>query len=400
MTNPKNGTLEGGDGERPKSPRRRPPTIDLEATEIASEATADATESPDADKIPTPDPPSQATLPPPAPAATRVARRWPRFAAAFVAGAGSTALAAAALWFLGVMPLGRVSDEPKLAAKVAALDRRLEELATRPAPPQPSRELETRIAGLEARLSTAAAPDQTLAARIGALEQHLNEARADEAARRATSTGPADRAPAPRDQGQLDALSGRMAALEQRLGDVRSTTASDQAVRLGLATMELRMAVERGSPFPAELAAVSRLVDDPSGLAPLKPVADTGLPTPAALAQALSKLTPAMLKAAGGQKREEGSVLDRLQAGAERLVRIRRIDESAGDDPAAVIARADVKATRGDIAGALAEIDKLPDNVRAAASGWISAVRTRLAALEAARDVSTHALRALGPLAP
>ena len=33
MTNPKNGTVEGG--ERPQSSRRRPPTIDLEATEIA-----------------------------------------------------------------------------------------------------------------------------------------------------------------------------------------------------------------------------------------------------------------------------------------------------------------------------------------------------------------------------
>ena len=35
MTNPKNGTVEGG--ERSPSPRRRPPTIDLEATEIAGD---------------------------------------------------------------------------------------------------------------------------------------------------------------------------------------------------------------------------------------------------------------------------------------------------------------------------------------------------------------------------
>jgi hypothetical protein len=81
-------------------------------------------------------------------------------------------------------------------------------------------------------------------------------------------------------------------------------------------------------------------------------------------------------------------------------VRIRRIDEAPGDDPAAVIARADVKATRGDIAGALAEIDKLPDKVRAPASGWISTARARIAALDAARQLSTHALQALGPLAP
>ena len=66
----------------------------------------------------------------------------------------------------------------------------------------------------------------------------------------------------------------------------------------------------------------------------------------------------------------------------------------------AMITQADVKASRGDIAGALAEIDKLPDKVRAPASGWIITARARLAALEAARQISTHALQALGPLAP
>ena len=128
-------------------------------------------------------------------------------------------------------------------------------------------------------------------------------------------------------------------------------------------------------------------------------MAASGLPAPAALAQTLSKLTPAMLEAAVPPG-HEGGVLDRLEAGAARLVRIRRIDDTQGDDPAAMIARADAKATRGDIAGALAEIDKLPDKVRAPASGWVSTARARLAALDAARQISTHALQALGPLAP
>jgi hypothetical protein len=217
--------------------------------------------------------------------------------------------------------------------------------------------------------------------------------------RAAPATPSADNALAASDHRDIEALTARIAALEQRPSDARQTILSDRAVRLGLAAMELRMAVERGSTFSAELETVSRLVDDPSDLAPLKAMAGTGLPTPAALAQTLSKLTPAMLEAATPPG-HEGGVLDRLEAGAARLVRIRRVDDAPGDDPAAMITRADVKATRGDIAGALAELDKLPDKVRAPASGWISTARARLAALEAARQISAHALQALGPLAP
>jgi hypothetical protein len=395
MTNPKNGTVEGG--ERP-SPRRRPPTIDLEATEIASdpppqsavegaeaETAAGPTDSPAGEAPGAPTAPSAAPTRPPR------ARRW-RFVGGFAAGAVTAAmLGAAALWFLGVVPLPRDGDQdPRLAAKLAALDHRVGELAMQLAAPSREATLESRLAALEAaRASPPPAADSTLA-RIQALEQRLNETR---------SSASADQTSAATDHRDIEALTARVAALEQRQSDARATLASDRAVRLGLAALQLRMAVERGSPFPVELEAVSRLIDDPSGLAPLKAVADTGLPTPGALAQTLSKLTPAMLQAALPPG-HEGGVLDRLEASAEGLVRIRRIDEAPGDDAAAVIARADVKATRGDIAGALAEIDKLPDKVRAPASGWISTARARIAALDAARQLSTHALQALGPLAP
>jgi hypothetical protein len=411
MTNPKD-SAEGDESERPKSPRRRPPTIDLEATEITVEPAAAAAPPPGAVPEENPraagatDPPSEGAPAAAAPPASQSAGtagatasgRW-RFAGGVAAGAGTTALVVAALWLLDAVPLRPATDhEPMLAAKVAALDRRIQELATRPAvsPPSSQTDLEARLAALEAtRSSPAPAPDSTLA-RIGALEQRLNEVLGREAG---AASPPADDSRAAADHQEIAALTARVAALEQRLNEVRSTTSSDQAVRLGLAAMALRMAVERGSPFSAELAAVSRLVDDPSGLAPLKAMAESGLPAPAALAQTLSKLTPAMLQAVGPQG-QEGGVLDRLEAGAERLVRIRRIDEPPGDDPAALIARADVKATHGDIAGALAEIDKLPDRIRAPASGWISAARARLAALDAARQLSTHALQALAPLAP
>lgn len=398
MTNPKNGTVEGG--ERP--PRRRPPTIDLEATEIASEPVADKAAQPGADEAeqgsagatdsPGTGPPGEI----PRATATGPSRRW-RFVGGFAAGASTAALlGAAALWFLGAVPFRHDADrEQLLAAKVAALDHQIQELATQSGPRSRDADLEARLAALEAaRSSPPAVPDATLA-RLSALEQRLGETPRPAPANASTDSA----ASAHQD---IEALTARIAALEQRPGEARQTTVSDRAVRLGLAAIELRMAVERGSPFSAELEAVSRLVDDPSDLAPLKAMADAGLPAPVALAQTLSKLMPAMLAAAVPQAAQapqahEGGILDRLEAGAARLVRIRRIDDAPGDDPAAMISRAEVEATRGDIAGALAEIDKLPDKVRAPASGWIGTARARLAALDAARQISAHALQALGP---
>ena len=101
-----------------------------------------------------------------------------------------------------------------------------------------------------------------------------------------------------------------------------------------------------------------------------------------------------MLKAASAPRREAG-VIERLQASAERLVRIRPIEEVPGDEPSIVIARAELKATRGDIAAALADVERLPEPVRAPAAAWIESAKSRVAAVEAAKKLAASALAAL-----
>ena len=208
------------------------------------------------------------------------------------------------------------------------------------------------------------------------------------------------------ERGELDALVNRVAAVERAAKSVeaelakRSAAASqDQAVRLAVAAAALTTAVERGEPFAAELAAVKALAPAPELLAALDGFAASGVPAPAALARELAALVPALNAAAGAPPRN-GGLLDRLAANAEKLVRIRPLEDAPGSDPAAIVARIEVKAARADLAGALAELSQLPANVRAPAEPWIKQAQARAAAVAASRRVAADALAGLGKSSP
>src|SRR5664280_2257850 len=163
-----------------------------------------------------------------------------------------------------------------------------------------------------------------------------------------------------------------------------------------LSAAGLRDAVASGVPFTAELAQAKSLGADDKVLAPLTPFAAPGVPTPPALAQELRALLPAMLKISGAQA-PEGGFLERLQANAGKLVRIRPIDAPPGDDPSAVLARIEIDAAKADIPAALADIGKLTDATRAPAQAWVAKAQARQAALAAARQYAADTARALGP---
>ena len=364
----------------PGGRRRRPPsTIELEATEVASEpgATGDSA----APSQPEPDPAAEPEPPQTRPIGEKTGRRqkngaW-RLIGAGIGGAAIAVLVLGGLWAFGLLPYRADEVGNGLSAKVAGLERQVRELAapTQAAPDRKrTEEIDARLTRLEAAAAAPTAPSQA------------------QKADAQTAANPAER-------GELDALAARLTSLEQqlkaaeqRLGKVAA--GADRTVRLALVAMELRTAVERGIPFTAELQAAKQLAENPSALAALEASAATGVPSPAALAQNLSKLAPAMLEAASAPRREAG-VMERLQASAERLVRIRPVEEASGDEPSTMVARAELKATRGDIAGALADLERLPEPVRAPAAGWIAAAKARLAAIDAAKALAANALDAL-----
>ena len=315
---------------------------------------------------------------------------------------------------------GRLAAAEQMLRRFALIEPRLakmeSEAASRPAVTDPA--LVRRLDAVDAALRRLTTEARDLAGRIGETATAARDARtqADAAAakaaesvsaataaadafRKATAAPPPAPAPAVA-PAAVTALADRIEAVERiaKVLDARAAKpqpSADLPLRRAVLAVALRMAAERGGPFAAELAAFTPIAADAAALAPLAAVADKGLPSPAALRQELSKLSPAILAAAGTAPRE-GGMLDRLQANAERLVRIRPIDAAAGDDPAAVLARAETRTAAGDLAAAVAELGRLPAAARAPAAQWIQAAQARIAALETARKLAADALAALG----
>jgi hypothetical protein len=319
--------------------------------------------------------------------------------------------------------------------RIARLEQQLRELSARPQPsaadPKVLDELAGRLGRLETALATPKAPitDATLANRLAALGGEIKALseridmlgrRSDEAV--STAADARKRADAatssvselrkmeisatasiPREE--IETLRGRIAALERTAKSMEvqlaaragSETGADRALRQVVVASALNAAVERGAPFVAEIAAAKSVASDPKLLAALEPFAQSGVPTPAVLARELTTLVPVLAKAVGTPPRDAG-VLDRLKANAERLVRVRPLDDVVGDDPVTVVRRIELRAEQGNLAGAVADIAKLPPSARELAKEWTARVDGRAAAIDASRRFAANALAALGKL--
>jgi hypothetical protein len=317
--------------------------------------------------------------------------------------------------------LSRDNGVSALDARLAGVELELRDLASRAPPPSVDPQALDAVAGRVAALEAAgAAPpqgagDPALAARIAALETELKalaetvgvlgrrndealaaarEARVRADAGAAEISELAQKPPASVDRGEFEALANRVAAAERsEKAAEKAAESAERTLRLALAATALNAAVERGDAFAAELAAVKALGADPKLIAALEPFARSGVPTSTALARQFSELAPALQQAAQPTPRE--GVLGRLQLNAEKLVRIRRVDEAAGTDADAILARSEAKAARGDLAGAAAELAPLAPNARAPAEAWIKSVQARTAAIDASRRLAADALAGL-----
>ena len=295
----------------------------------------------------------------------------------------------------------------QMESAVASLERRLKALEDRPAPavstgsgaPAPAVDLEPlnrEITALKAAMTALNQPrpptptaaidpalvDQRIRAaiqpqtdRIGVLDGRLQGTNADLKAL-------AD---------NLQALGAKIAVLDAARGQ---GDALGQKAALVVGLQLLRSAADRGGPYGAELAAAKALGADTTALQPLEAAAATGLATRDALAMRFATLAPAIQRA--GTPAPEGGVIDRLTASAQSLVRVRPVGETSGDDVGAVVGRVQAKLARHDLAGAIADADRLPAAAKALAQGWLTEAGARLAADTALQRTTAQALTALG----
>ena len=401
---------------------RRPPTIELAATEVDSAA----------DKATAGDPGTgaaeHATAGANAPASPLSARRFTSHVASALIGAAVMAGAAAALWFAGVIPLRETTPVGTAASDMPAAP---SNLAPNP-PPSPAAaqnapvaaELTARLDKIEraietprndpalnGRIAEIAGQTKALTDNLTALTRRVDDIAAssqsatkaaDTALNAAETTKSANEAASKAQvrHEDVDALANRIMALESAVKGLAAATAplassgaNDRSARLTIAAEALRAAVERGAPYQGELNAVQTLGVD-QATAPLEPFAASGIPSAATLARELEALVPALQEAVEPRSGDT-SFLDRLKANAKKLVQITPLNAPPGNDPQAVVDRIRLAAAHADIAAALADINALPDAAKSLAAAFTKKAGAREAALAASRQIAADALAAL-----
>jgi hypothetical protein len=368
----------------PGRPRRAPPTIDLEASEVTTKPAEDADTSGDSSQS-----------------------RSLRFSAAALAPfwiAGLTGTLAAALVIAVAWALGWPGEPTRPAESNAGTNAGAIET------------LSSKVADLDARLSKPAGADPALTARLDALEKSLTSLRSDLSTARAQSqklaseldavksAAPSSAAaqPAP----DLAPIEGRLSEIERavrsqgdNLAQASSKPADDTALRRLVVASTLEISARQGEPFTAALNSAKALAPDPQLLKPLDNFASSGVPNPAALCRELLTLVPKLEPPAPASATTGTGIVEHLKAGAAKLVRIERTD-TAGNDRGAIVARLTAAALRNDLSEARRELNSLDPADRAPAQAWLDKAAERDAALSASRKFANEAMAALARPAP
>ena len=411
---------------------RRPPTIELAATEVdaaAEEPQVEGAEKADTAAAGAAEHEAAGSN---APASDRSGMRVISHVVAALVGAAVLAGAAAGLWSAGLIPSREAPPVATAASEASA------PAAPVPSPP-PSlppasaaapnsaiapdlnarldkieRSIEAQRAdpALGSRVTELAAQTKVLTDNLAALTRRVDEIAANsqsagkqaDAALNAAEAAKSVSEAASKEQVRRDdlaTLASRIMALESSLKGLAAATAplassgaNDRAARLTIAAEALRAAMERGAPYQAELNAVLALGVDQKATAALEPFAASGVPSAAALARDLEALVPA-LQDESEPRSGDTNFVERLKSNAQKLVRITPLNAPAGNDPQAVLDRIRLDAAHADIGAARADINALPDAAKPLAAAWSKKVTAREAALAASRQIAADALAAL-----
>jgi len=354
-----------------------------------AEAETAAPAEPVAEPAPEPTPPPAAKPAEPAPVVAQKSSGLPLLLGfvlgALIAAAAGVATLRYAPDYLALPSADLSGVEAALAdqqAAMAALQARVEELSAAPA-------TDPAIADRLAQLESATPPDVTV------LSDRLDElaARLD-ALTSAPAAGGADPA-------ELQALRDQIAALQS------GTAVSEQATALA-AEAEQRLAEARdaAAALAAETQAATAAALRQAALGRVAAAVETGAPYASALAE-LGEVPPALADHAATGVPSLARLQDRFPAAARRALEAaltadmgaswtdrvtnflrsqtgaRSLTPREGNDPDAILSRAEAALASGDLTAALAEIATLPEAAKTAMADWTAEADQRQQAVQA-----------------
>ena len=170
-------------------------------------------------------------------------------------------------------------------------------------------------------------------------------------------------------------------AAQARADEIEAEAQAAAAIALQRAALaEVAAALESGAPF---VAALNALPTPPDALVS---VAGEGVPTLAALRAAFPDAARGALQEAQDVP-ADASATERMAAFLRKQTNARSLSPREGEDPDAILSRAEAALNSGDLTSALSELSGLSPEASQSLSDWISQAETRVAATSAAQSL-------------
>jgi len=269
---------------------------------------------------------------------------------------------------------GETDISAQLSARLTGLETSVKEMAeggTVAADPAAAEALQTRLTAIEAEIASLdQAGGNAAAAADPAFAEAVSELQAAQSGLQASLTDI---------QAVTETLSGKIATIEQGQAELSQQLAEpDRQIDLAraIAAAGLKSAIDRGGSFMPELEAFASVVPDDPAVPELRDLAARGVPSRSKLIEEFPDAASKAIAAAQPVDPNSGLV-DRLMSSALSVVKVRKVGDVEGDSPEAITARAEARLLDGNLDGALAEWNTLPEASRLAASDFGNALAAR-----------------------
>lgn len=284
--------------------------------------------------------------------------------------------------------LAQIQSTPAQPAVPAELTQRIDDLSGKlDALGQSDAALTDRLATLELRIKTLevrpVTADPNASAALDAVKQELDSFRAEMAAQvQAADAAKAEITSVAEDAAQ------KIAAVEANAQQMRAEAeAASRAAALTGNLARIRAALDSGAAFGGAVTDLKAAgVDVPAALSDQA----QGVPTLAALRDSFP---PAAREALAVSVRETAGTdtWGRVKAFFKSQSGARSLTPRAGNDPDAILSRAEAALRAGDLSATLDELKALPEAGQAVMAEWVANAGRRMAAVDAARSLEQQA---------